>query len=1771
MNKTKNYKRRFLETSTMLLAKTLLLIFIMSFDNLSFGQDTDGDGVLDSLDIDDDNDGIRDSKESPSCYYESEEYESGVRSNIVTTTTGISMISPYNNPEELIDSFNRGGVAGDIAVRFTNGVNVTGITIYQFDFNWPIELSNVYLGFYNASSHFNNATVKLQGSADGTSWTDLNTGVLYNTTNDNSSVLNIGTIRNEVFSVTQNSGKYKYYRLYGVSGTTTSGGYSNEVYFETKDFRSEDFPKSTCATDTDGDGIYNHLDLDSDDDGCSDAMEAGVSPTTNLSTSGSLTRAVFSPAIAVGINGLVDEVETSIDSDTINYGSTYNSYATTDFLNVCADTDGDGINDLVDIDDDNDGIKDSEESPLCYYVSDEYQTGDRSSQVIVTTSVVMHATYNNPEELVDGDNGTGVASYAVRFTNAVNVTNTTIFQFDFNWPIELSNIYLGFPNSSSHFNNATVKLQGSNDGSTWTDLNAGVLYNTTNDNSSVLNVGTIRNEVFVVSQNAGKYSHYRLFGVSGNTTSAGESTEVYFETKNFLPEDFPKSTCDSDTDSDGLINIVDIDTDNDGIPDNIEAQSTSNYIGPSGIGNGISDINVNGMDDVYESSQGGVDIFPVNSDFFALLSDLIPDFKDLDSDNDLIIDLLEAGYTVSTNSNDADNDGLLDHFDDVFGADVNDDINDPNPTILLDSDLDVSLDGTGAEPLKYDLDYRDNTTFEIMGNGIDDDGDGLVDCNDPDCAIYAECIGCELDGIGLNNNGDTTWHVITPEAGYNRAISYRYTGFDQAYLVPAGVSEIKVSLWGAGGGGGRSSTFTRSGAGGFTGGILNVGFGNPIILVVGESGRAASNIETYGGGGAGGTDNQIVPGPYHGGSGGGRSALRLFGTELATASGGGGSAGATAANLGTGFSTSHAGAGGGVTGENGSGLGPCMNSGYAGQGGNQTLGGNGGLHPNELNYPGVSGSDGSQFKGGKGGNSTFDASTGAGGGGGGGYYGGGGGKGQILRGACTVISSQEAAGGGGSGYSGGLTLATLIGGVANTPANTTNANYVNGIGSGVATNLLDGGPGLIVVQWYSPISDICSPLVPIVDFNTIFKDSTANGNVLTNDFGEDLRITEINGTTVGMSSTITTLQGGSLTIDSLGNYSYTPALGFVGIDSIVYTVCNNATSPICKEEYLIIEVLDVADPSNGDNSIIGNPDKIVSYGDTAGINLLSNDYDPEWDELDFKGVEDPNNPGNYISNGTLGTVPGVDSAGNMIADAGDLIINPDGSVEFVPAPGFVGNITLSYQVCDTVTPPACTDELIEIEVFDTVGSLASTQDAPPIANDDFAATDMNTPVNGNFFGNDYDPDKIDALTLNGTIINPSGLKMQIQSLSSSNGGTVEMFSDGTFTYTPPLNFSGTDMVEYEICDTSVDIECVNATIHLLVAPIVRDYQDLPTSTHGGVYARFKDGANNSVAGTKPIWLGAGISDENSANTSSDASTDYFDDGLIAPTTLDYGIHGSNQWHNAFQVIVNSSVPGIKVYFKLSVDWDDNGSFDSSVVSYGTTSSPDTVTVGLRVPSTFVGGNVNFRLVAQTDPARLDNSVLNGGEVEDYQVTFPVPLPVSLLAFKAKLINKDAFLNWSTSSELNNDKFEVLRSLEGDAGFVKIGEVKGAGTSNEINEYSYIDDLSKFSNGLVYYRLNQVDFNGNSALSKIRVLKLNNEEETQVVIYPNPATEELNIETKESSELMTYAIYNTLGQEIKSGQFSKSTTINVKSYSSGVYMIRISTQGELVKQLKLIIE
>ena len=104
------------------------------------------------------------------------------------------------------------------------------------------------------------------------------------------------------------------------------------------------------------------------------------------------------------------------------------------------------------------------------------------------------------------------------------------------------------------------------------------------------------------------------------------------------------------------------------------------------------------------------------------------------------------------------------------------------------------------------------------------------------------------------------------------------------------------------------------------------------------------------------------------------------------------------------------------------------------------------------------------------------------------------------------------------------------------------------------------------------------------------------------------------------------------------------------------------------------------------------------------------------------------------------------------------------------------------------------------------------------------------------------------------------------------------------------------------------------------------------------------------------------------------------------------------------------------------------------------------------------------------------------------------LPIELLSFEIKYFSNYNELEWITATETNNDYF-VLERSENASDWIEIGRVSGSGTSQSTKKYSFKD--SGFKNTLNYYKLSQVDYNGDSKKSKI--IAIDNQKNAPVII------------------------------------------------------------------------
>ncbi|MEO6949846.1 MAG: T9SS type A sorting domain-containing protein [Ginsengibacter sp.] len=203
--------------------------------------------------------------------------------------------------------------------------------------------------------------------------------------------------------------------------------------------------------------------------------------------------------------------------------------------------------------------------------------------------------------------------------------------------------------------------------------------------------------------------------------------------------------------------------------------------------------------------------------------------------------------------------------------------------------------------------------------------------------------------------------------------------------------------------------------------------------------------------------------------------------------------------------------------------------------------------------------------------------------------------------------------------------------------------------------------------------------------------------------------------------------------------------------------------------------------------------------------------------------------------------------------------------------------------------------------------------------------------------------------------------------------------------------------------------------------------------------------------------------------------------------------------------------------------------------------------GVSFGSTYAIDNDGFSYVTFVDNPNLGGiSVLKSANI----------LPVSLLSFTGKLINQEVQLNWSTSSEFNNDYFIVQRSKDG-LHFNNLGKVKGKGTASAKSSYTFTDP-SPYQGMMNYYRLSQVDFDGKSTLSAIVSIK-SESAPNSIIIYPNPVRDILNVKLDNNSQAITLKIFSANGQLQLSQKYSQSLTlipVSVKRLPAGTYHLVI---------------
>jgi hypothetical protein len=176
-----------------------------------------------------------------------------------------------------------------------------------------------------------------------------------------------------------------------------------------------------------------------------------------------------------------------------------------------------------------------------------------------------------------------------------------------------------------------------------------------------------------------------------------------------------------------------------------------------------------------------------------------------------------------------------------------------------------------------------------------------------------------------------------------------------------------------------------------------------------------------------------------------------------------------------------------------------------------------------------------------------------------------------------------------------------------------------------------------------------------------------------------------------------------------------------------------------------------------------------------------------------------------------------------------------------------------------------------------------------------------------------------------------------------------------------------------------------------------------------------------------------------------------------------------------------------------------------------------------------------------------------------------PFPVELLSFSVQEQDGDALLYWTTASELNNDRFLITRSVDG-LEYDIVGSQVGVGNSSTLIHYFFKD--TDPLEGLSYYQLKQVDYDGTESLSwPVPFVKGISRE---FKLFPNPTSQNINILLDGQYDIVEARIFDLNGRVVEKMMFQSAQILNFDIKSEpGVYLIEIVSKEESKALFKVV--
>ncbi|MEM6802780.1 MAG: Ig-like domain-containing protein [Bacteroidota bacterium] len=475
------------------------------------------------------------------------------------------------------------------------------------------------------------------------------------------------------------------------------------------------------------------------------------------------------------------------------------------------------------------------------------------------------------------------------------------------------------------------------------------------------------------------------------------------------------------------------------------------------------------------------------------------------------------------------------------------------------------------------------------------------------------------------------------------------------------------------------------------------------------------------------------------------------------------------------------------------------------------------------------------------------------------------------------------------------------------------------------------------------------------------------------------------------------------------------------------------------------------------------------------------------------------------------------------------------------------------------------------------------------ARDDFLNTLANQAVEGNIFIND---------------MLQAGQSYDLHIIGGPFNGSLIQNPDGSMIYTPDPNFVGQDEYTYRVCDNTVcPARCAQATVYIEVLnPLPQN--NPPVANLDAVCIPAGDNIDIVVRANDIDPDGDVLSLPNPISGPSHGVVSYKQDGSINYTpNANFSGYDSFEYEICDQGSPNLCDIGlvsIRVKTGLGngsppIPMDDaitlpknTGRFGETVIENDYEPDGDPVSFTLDTPPQH--GIVTFSLngdydyVPNTDYVGPDHFVytmtdIDGSAKANVIITvhgLESIFPVEWLAFSARIENGFARLEWSTSLELNSSYFDIERSRDGGNTFQKMGEIPAAGTSNQVQSYQFQDPgVLNLGVEKLLYRLKQVDLDGNYSYSRILKLDLSPQSRINLIAFPNPAQEEVEITWSATEKVYQIRIIDLLGKVVYRKDFNKAAQFgsfiyDLNGLGAGFYVIQAfsnSARTSLRLQLK----